>query len=297
MAATAQNMTTDEYVNNCEFDYGGTYYKVVGANHGGAKYAIGINRDPLPFNPNGSCEQGGIYFITAERVCEYYNQSYGENIAELRIPLGTPVYKDPDGNKWKTPIIDILRIIQPHDFAGDIDLTTKFGLLFSREKIAFLFSDQKDEQRNIDKLIENSSLFKFLANKTASICKLAVHLNGDNVKYVPEEFLTETMCIQAAKRGSLGRIPINRITQEVCDAAVTNSRNQFDEYPEQFRTEDMCVKIVPYVGIHQMPESHRTEAVCLASVQICRNNIKYVPQHIRELPSFAAYKESSCIIL
>jgi len=39
------------------------YYKIVNPKgHHGLVYKEGINEDPLPFNPSGDCQPGGIYF-------------------------------------------------------------------------------------------------------------------------------------------------------------------------------------------------------------------------------------------
>jgi len=38
------------------------FYKILNEEetHHGLKYQTGLNEDPLPFNPNGDCEPGGI---------------------------------------------------------------------------------------------------------------------------------------------------------------------------------------------------------------------------------------------
>jgi ankyrin repeat protein len=75
------------------------YYKIVNPNgHKGLIYKEGVNVDPLPYNPNGDCESGGIYF-SREDILAYLD--YGTELYEVE-PIGD-VYENP-GNpkKWKS---------------------------------------------------------------------------------------------------------------------------------------------------------------------------------------------------
>jgi len=60
-------------------------------------YKEGLNTDPLPFNPKGDCEPGGIYF-SREDILAF--MEYGEDLYEVE-PFGE-VYENPyDPKKWK----------------------------------------------------------------------------------------------------------------------------------------------------------------------------------------------------
>ena len=67
--------------------------------HNGLQYQTGLNVDPVPFNPTGSCRPGGIYFSNEEYILDFID--YGPNIREVKLPDDAKIYKDPDGNKWK----------------------------------------------------------------------------------------------------------------------------------------------------------------------------------------------------
>jgi len=61
------------------------YYKVINpAGHYGLIYKEGLNVDPKPFNPTGSCQPGGIYFAR-EDILTFLN--YGTEIYEVD-PVG-----------------------------------------------------------------------------------------------------------------------------------------------------------------------------------------------------------------
>ena len=69
--------------------------------HRGVKYKTGLNIDPLPFNPRGDCEKGGMYFfhhsqlIYVSRYC--YNVKY---IREVTFTSNSKIYKE--DYKYKT---------------------------------------------------------------------------------------------------------------------------------------------------------------------------------------------------
>jgi hypothetical protein len=56
--------------------------------------------DPLPFNPSGTCEPGGIYFARINNIAGYIT-SKSRYLREVTIPEDAHVYLDPDGEKWK----------------------------------------------------------------------------------------------------------------------------------------------------------------------------------------------------
>jgi ankyrin repeat protein len=77
------------------------YYKILKENetHRGFKYHDGLNIDPKPFNPNGSCKKGGIYFARKD-ILAFLN--YGPWIRKVTLPADALIYKDPElPEKWK----------------------------------------------------------------------------------------------------------------------------------------------------------------------------------------------------
>jgi len=77
------------------------YYKITNEteNHKGLYYKTGLNIDPVPFNPSGDCEDGGIYFAR-EDILSFLE--YGPYIREVILPADAQVYKNPGTpEKWK----------------------------------------------------------------------------------------------------------------------------------------------------------------------------------------------------
>jgi len=71
--------------------------------HNGLVYQEGLNVDPIPFNPSGSCAKGGIYFTDAGHIFEFYE--FGTQVYEVE-PVGE-IYQDPEGKKWKAPAVKL----------------------------------------------------------------------------------------------------------------------------------------------------------------------------------------------
>jgi len=74
------------------------YYKILNEqeNHKGLQYQTGLNVDPLPFNPIGNCQPGGIYFAR-EDIFAFLD--YGIWIREVTLPENEEIYEEPRNPK------------------------------------------------------------------------------------------------------------------------------------------------------------------------------------------------------
>jgi hypothetical protein len=78
-----------------------TYLKITNKleNHNGLLYQTGLVEDILPFEKEGSCCAGGIYFSDEKNICEFLY--YGVWIREVSIPEDAEMVTDPQGDKWR----------------------------------------------------------------------------------------------------------------------------------------------------------------------------------------------------
>src|ERR1039457_555607 len=67
--------------------------------HNGLAYHDGLVVDPLPFNPSGSCEPGGIYYADEDNISLFLGSAAW--VREVTIPPDANIYPDPDGDKVK----------------------------------------------------------------------------------------------------------------------------------------------------------------------------------------------------
>lgn len=63
-------------------------------NQYGFQYKYGLNIDTKRFNPHGSCEGGGLYFTTHDRIEAFKNGKHGNNLHHVIIPDDAMVYVD-----------------------------------------------------------------------------------------------------------------------------------------------------------------------------------------------------------
>ena len=77
------------------------YFKITNPeeNHQGLQYHDGLVEDILPFQKEGSCVPGGIYFSNETYICGFLN--YGPWIREITIPKDAKMVMDPSGWKWR----------------------------------------------------------------------------------------------------------------------------------------------------------------------------------------------------
>ncbi len=66
----------------------------------------GLNEDIVPFNPNGECESGGLYFTTIDYI-QNFTPCSRHHIRFVEIPDDAQVYVVPWSNKWKADKIVI----------------------------------------------------------------------------------------------------------------------------------------------------------------------------------------------
>jgi len=93
------------------------FYKIVNPKgHNGLVYHEGLNTDPLPFNPSGDCESGGIYFAR-EDILAFLD--YGSDLYEVD-PIGE-IYENPTPpRKWKCKSVMLTYVGKTVDCIGDL---------------------------------------------------------------------------------------------------------------------------------------------------------------------------------
>ena len=81
-----------------------TYYKVTNCLeiHNGYVYKDGLNILDKPFEKEGTCVKGGLYFTKLKYIDLYYG--FGVNLREVTLPDSDPDFlmvKDPEGKKYR----------------------------------------------------------------------------------------------------------------------------------------------------------------------------------------------------
>lgn len=89
-----------------------------------------------------------------------------------------------------------------------------------------------------------------LERRTEAVCRRAIEIDGENIRYVPRDMRTEKLCY----------------------TAVQSWDYALDYVPEELKTPSMCMAAVERYGpaLLFVPEERRTEALCETAVKTMR---------------------------
>ena len=69
--------------------------------HRGLQYRTGLNVDPIPFNPTGNCQEGGMYFFGESQLPDFYSFiSDARYMRRVTFPPDSRIYQEE--GKYKT---------------------------------------------------------------------------------------------------------------------------------------------------------------------------------------------------
>ena len=120
---------------------GKKYFKItnIDETHNGYAYRDGLNVLDKPFQPEGSCVPGGLYFTTIEFIPNFY--PYGVYLREVILPKKDPDFQmvgDPMGDKFRAN-----KIILGHRYSlFDPQTYKKFKLDMSKNKFIVGFASK-----------------------------------------------------------------------------------------------------------------------------------------------------------
>ena len=224
-------------------------------NHNGYQFQTGLNIDSIPFNPQGKCNPGGIYFCLFEDLQLWLNYIDQEMfyIRLVTIPDDALVWTEQ--NKFKADRL----ILSDRLEIGDLEVW-------------------KDPAYCLTAVKYDGLSLRFIKQQTPEICLEAVKNNdygllyGYALKYVLEQ--TEEICVAAVKKDGLALKYVTKQTPQICLEAVKNNGYALASVLEQ--TEEICLAAVQKYGCALLCVTKQTHQICLAAVQNDADALKYV---------------------
>jgi|SaaInlStandDraft_4_1057021.scaffolds.fasta_scaffold04655_3 hypothetical protein len=221
------------------------FYKILKEDlvHNRYKFIDGLNIDPIPFNPKGSCSAGGFYFTEYDKIAHWL--TYTKNltyIAEITIPDDAQVYIEE--NKFKTDkfILNLkdMTTIKDHKCWYDADFC----------KLAVQRCGYDLQYVNIP--------------QTEALCKFAVKQNGFALKYVniPQ---TDALCKMAVQQDGLALEFVNNQTPELCELAVRQNGLALQFVVNQ--SSELCELAVQQNGYALYHVINRNDNICELAAQ------------------------------
>jgi hypothetical protein len=251
------------------------FYKMLANNmwHNDFRYQEGLNVDTLPFNPEGSCQPGGLYYTTLEYLATHHNMHWNL-IADVEVPDDARVYAEPCGTKWKADRI-ILHNIRPlNEFLSTLDQATLCQMV-ARNGNLLSYVDNQTEEICLAAVNRYGCALQFVKNQTEAVCLAAVQQDGLALQFVNHP--TDAVNLAAVQQNGYAIRDVPRKTHALSLAAV--QQNPFVVYWIRDQTEEICLAAVQRDGRALEHVRHPTEAVCRAAV--AQNpNAKVFCEHI-----------------
>jgi len=127
-------------------------------------------------------------------------------------------------------------------------------------------------------------------NLKPAICLDVVKKNGGALNYVPEEFRTYELCLEAVAAEAydsdyaLNYVPNKHRTEELCLVAVKKAGWALEFVPEELKTYELCLEAVKNAGysLKYVPEKHKTKESCLAAINNYGRAFEFVPENLKE---------------
>ena len=121
--------------------------------------------------------------------------------------------------------------------------------------------------------------------------------NYNNIKYIPVEYQTYEMCLEAIKGiGELLEYVGNK-TPELCEIAVEDYALSLEFVPEKYKTKELCRLAVEYDSFALVFVSEKTQELCDLAVFGDPYSLEIVPEEFQtEELCYKAIAEDSFII-
>ena len=190
-------------------------------NHHGCHFQTGLNTDPMPFDPQGNCKPGGIYFCLMEKIPMWLNYSLLPMIycRLVTIPDNAQVWVEND--KFKADQI----ILGERQEIGDLTIweDSEYCLRAVKTNMyALEYVKQQTPDICLEAVKKQGSALQFIKNPTMEINLAAVGQNGWALKYVKDQ--TPEICIVAVQKDGMALQFVEQQTPEICLVAVRQNR-------------------------------------------------------------------------
>lgn len=244
------------------------------------------------FNPEPTSTADALYFTDFySAIINFFNM--GTHLAILKIPLGNtpvlvPFVDAPNLKKWKTPVLEVVDIINVWDLPKYLPNPTSFLIVPLQPPDTFLarvlneypslirFVEEKDYSDELLTIVSNKEdrCFKYLLEKsyTKDLIMRLANIKLSLLTYILREHLTEEICaelicarqdcvaVYLPKKCLTGSL-VSRILRE----KITSEEKHFYflySFPEEIFTSELCYEIFranSRSGLYWLPEKVWTE--------------------------------------
>lgn len=151
-----------------------------------------------------------------------------------------------------------------------------------------------EEDMNVSLQIYKTRKFFLKERKPVSIATLWTFINPEllnklvgpnNLIYIPDNFKTPEMCLQAVKnyKSVLQYVPEELKTPELCMIAINEDSMSLEYVPEKLKTPELCLHAVQKNGIalKYVPEELKTLELCMVAIKESSWCFGYIPEELK----------------
>ena len=221
-------------------------------NHHACHFQTGLNTDPMPFDPQGDCQPGGIYFCLMEKIPMWLNYSSQSMIYSrlVTIPDDAQVWVEKDKFKADKIILGERQEISDLAIWEDPEYCLR---AVETNMYALEYVKQQTPDICLAAVTNQAASLQFIKNQTMEICLAAVRKNGWTLEYVKDQ------------------------TPEICTIAVKQNGVALQFVKEQ--THNICLAAVQQNGLALQFVEQQTPEICLIAVKQNGWALKYVKDH------------------
>lgn len=209
--------------------------------HYGFQWRVGVNVDPLPWNPKGSCLSGGLYFTTYDQLQFHASYPVDENwIGRITVDDDEPVWQD--GDKWKAHKVTLSDVVAVHDL-DDLEyfrfISSTFSSFYNKTS-RYADGDLKKEWRQL--MHYHPVTMQFARHDDWDVCFDLVGLTKRPEEYDLSRKADKDALLRAAsKNGHILKF-LPRIDEDIAMRAVKDCGSALRWVPAELQTHKMCMQ-------------------------------------------------------
>jgi hypothetical protein len=213
--------------------YGTEFYKILREDltHHGFTYTPGLNTDTTPFNPNGKCSKGGLYFADKETIWKYLD--YGNKIGVVEIPDDSQIYCEFDKFKADRLVVKCIRGIEDYLLQNPETCLTAV----QQNAKALKYVKKQNQEICFAAVRQDGCALRFVENQNRELCLAAVQQDSDALEFVKKQ--DRGLCLAAVRQEGCALRFVENQNRELCLAAVRQNGYALEFAKEQ--DQELCL--------------------------------------------------------
>ena len=216
-----------------------------GKTHNRYEWHEGVNVDPLPFNPNGDCNPGGLYYTTPEWVLKYRHKSKeldDHYIGQIQLDADEDVWQERTCSfrwfqyfyKWKAHTVTLVNMTK----ISDLSDAEYYNLIGHRvlKKSPEPYDKLKQHEQWLFLISCKPKALKYVRHQTQEICLTAVNFKRSTIKHVEARYLPQCLAI-ILRDGHFTPRVFQSVS--VIRAILTEDGMRLSQIPSDIKTQEM----------------------------------------------------------